>query len=125
MERVLKNIFIFFAGFICGAIIFSGLAYYAMFDSHTLDEFKVSYSNLKNKDISPQLREYLKERIYWNMAVWMRKRNDFFNGYYPDFGPVNKEILGNVSGIKDCSTSKEVYEQAMKRHGQKGRILKK
>jgi hypothetical protein len=79
-------------------------------DVHVVEEVKICTANITKPDIAPQLREYLKERLYWNAAIWMHYRPDFFVGAQRlDFGPVDTKILGTARGIKDCSTSEEVY----------------
>jgi len=105
-------------GILVGAVLAGVVLYYATYDMRTLEEVKVCTANIQKTDIEPQLREYLKERLYWNAAVWMRNRRDFFTGSQQlDFGPVDTKVLGNARGIKDSSSSLEVYEAALKKFG--------
>jgi hypothetical protein len=67
--------------------------------------------------MSPQTRAYLKERLYWNAAVYLKPGD--LDEYPFDFGPIDESALGDLSGIKDCSTSQEVYEHAIQKHDQK------
>jgi len=73
-------------------------------------EFRVHLNNLERKDLSPQLREYLKSRIYYLASIMAAKELPKENF---DYGPVDEAVLGGASGIKDASSQKEVYEKAM------------
>ncbi len=88
---------------------------------HAVEEFKMCYVNLTHggTNLAPQTREYLKERLYWNAVVHIPA--GFFPEYRFDFGPIEESTLAGARGIKDCSTSREVYDDAMSKHGQKGK----
>ena len=114
----MTRVAIFLGGMIAGAIITTVGLYFAFFDFHVLEEIKVCRANIEKPDISPQLRECLKERLYWNVAVWMRHRRDFFTGSSRlDYGPIETNALGTARGIKDCSSSEEVYRGALTKFG--------
>ena len=76
-------------------------------------EFKVAHSTLKRTDTEPQLREYLKSRLYY-LACQLEPRDLY--GFDFDFGPVDERI--GFSGIKGSETDAEVYQMAMARHQQ-------
>lgn len=76
------------------------------------NEFRVHLNNLQRKDLTPQLREYLKSRIYYLASIMPKKdlpKENF------DYGPVDEVVLAGASGIKDASTPKEVYDRAMEK----------
>jgi len=75
-------------------------------------EFRVHLNNLQRKDLTPQLREYLKSRIYYLASVMPKQdlpKENF------DYGPVDETILAGASGIKDASSPQEVYARAMEK----------
>jgi hypothetical protein len=86
---------------------------------HAVEEFKMCHMNLtfNATNLTPQTREYLKSRLYWNAVVHIPA--NCFPEYQFDFGPVDDLALAGVDGIKDCSTSLEVYNAAMEKHSQK------
>lgn len=88
---------------------------------HAIEEFKMCHVNLtrNTNSLSPQTREYLKSRLYWNAVVYIPA--NFFPEYQFDFGPIDESVLNGVTGIKDCSTPQEVYDLAMQKHSQKGK----
>ncbi|MFD0893569.1 hypothetical protein KBB96_07525 [Luteolibacter ambystomatis] len=77
-------------------------------------EFRIHLNNLQRKDLTPQLREYLKSRIYYLASVMPKQdlpKDNF------DYGPVDETVLAGASGIKDATSPKEVYERAMAKRG--------
>ncbi|MDD4869266.1 MAG: hypothetical protein PHR77_01805 [Kiritimatiellae bacterium] len=120
----MKRIILIIAGFVILGIVFLCGNMFGTFRGvriHAMEEFKMSYFNLtlNATNLNPQTKEYLKERLYWNAVVYL-KSNECPESTF-DFGPVDESVLRHVTGIKDCSTSSEVYESAMKKHGQKGK----
>lgn len=117
MKLLLKIIFVLaltLSSFVAG--FFAAL----YMDSHAIEEFKMCHVNLTthcSTNLTPQTREYLKERLYWNAAVLIPA--GFFPDYQFDFGPVDESALNGITGIKDCSTSQDVYEYAMEKHHQR------
>lgn len=103
------------AGFV-GAILmaFAFRAYLA--DQHALEETRLALLNLSKPEaaLAPQLREYLKARVYANAARWATAGS--LAGVKIDFGPVNMDILDGVSIDKD-SPAWMFYEDAMLVHG--------
>lgn len=83
-----------------------------------LSEFKVHLKNLEQANPSPQLREYLKSRLYF-LACGMSPRD--LKGIFFDFGPVDETLLRGFSGIKGPETEAEIYQQAMTKHGRKAK----
>jgi len=83
-----------------------------------VEEFRTAHILLTDgSDLNPQLREYLKLRVYWNAAVMIR--SEWLEGYKFDFGPVDESILGDAGKIKGPSKIEEFYPAAMEKHGQK------
>ncbi len=106
----------FCLGFILG--IGTGVTsyFYVLGDRYAIEEIKVCEANLAYHNPSPQLREYLKTRLYWNAAHNMRYRDDFFTGSLKlDYGPVDTHILGEISGIKDAASPRDIYTMALAR----------
>ena len=83
---------------------------------HPIEETKLCYVALKDQsaNLSPQTREYLKARYYWNAAVWISP--SWMAGLRADFGPVDDSVLAGLDPYKDASSSAEVYEQAQRIH---------
>lgn len=82
-----------------------------------LQENKIAASSLRTEDLdlSAGFREYLKGRIYYNIAT--RYPND--HGYLLrrdwDFGPVDMTILGRPIYAKDPTAGIDSYESATSR----------
>jgi hypothetical protein len=76
------------------------------------EELKLSVHNLKNldKESSPQLREYLKGRIYALVAGGIRK--EWVDGDV-DFGPLDRKTLGTLVVVKGPESDEELYRMAM------------
>jgi hypothetical protein len=68
-----------------------------------LQENKVAAANLKfySTNLTPQLREYLKARIYCNVNTFYPNTPGYLLQTDWDFGPVDKGILGKVLIFKD------------------------
>jgi hypothetical protein len=118
---ILTALIVGFISFCAGIILPGAMVPFVPSNQHALEEFKMCYWNLTFNDssLTPQTKEYLKDRLYWNAVVHI-KPNSFPN-YRFDFGPVDVSLLGTARGRKDCSSALEVYEDAMKIHGQKGK----
>ena len=84
--------------------------------SARLAEFKIEYANLEQAEMSPQLREYLKSRLYY-LASELEPRD--LQGFHFDFGPVDEVLLAGATGIKDPTSNADVYRFAMTKHNQK------
>jgi hypothetical protein len=78
-----------------------------------VSEFKVLHANLEIQDLSPQLREFLKSRLYY-VAGFLDPAD--VDGYQFDYGPIDEQVLGKAHGNKGPETQSELYENAMARH---------
>lgn len=78
-----------------------------------IEEAKICYVNLEQdpRSLSPQLREYLKARLYSVSANYINE--GWLDGY---FGPVDDSVLASAHAIKNASETREVYEAAISRH---------
>ena len=65
--------------------------------------------------LTPQTREYLKARYYWNAAHWVSP--SWMSGMDQDFGPVDDKLLGGMRPYKEPADSVEVYQSAKQRMG--------
>lgn len=83
---------------------------------HPIEEAKLCYAALTNPDLrlQPQTREYLKGRLYWNAAIWIKP--SWLDDWHLDFGPVEEKSLDGLRFVKDASSADEVYKAALDRH---------
>ncbi len=83
---------------------------------HALEESRMAQLALviEKKTLTPQLREYLKGRLYWNAVVWIPR--GWFSGMDIDHGPIDEETLGTIVIAKDGTSPDYVYRAAMKKH---------
>lgn len=67
-----------------------------------LAENKIAAINLKfnHEKLSPQLREYLKVRIYSNVLVRYPNDPGYLLARDWDFGPVDRQVLGELATYK-------------------------
>lgn len=81
-----------------------------------IEEAKICYINLDQdqQSLSPQLREYLKARLYSAASHYITE--GWLDGWQIDFGPVDDSVLGGVVAIKNASETREVYEAALSQH---------
>lgn len=77
------------------------------------EELKLAVWNLEHskQDVSPQLREYLKGRIYTLVAYGIR--DGWVDGRI-DYGRIDRKALGEISVVKGGESDDELYEAAMK-----------
>ena len=77
-------------------------------------ELKLTVHNLRDFDESgsPQLREYLKGRVYDLVAAGVSSKwvNDEI-----DFGPVDRKILGSAAVVKGAESDDELYRMALEK----------
>jgi len=106
------------AGIICAIGFGIGSQYAGLRSSRAeeLAEFKIHYANLQRTDLTPQLREYLKSRLYF-LASELEPRD--LSSFHFDFGPVDEKLLAGASGIKGPETESDTYKIAMAKHNQK------
>ena len=70
---------------------------------------------LNNQEaVAPQLREYLKGRLYWNAAVWIP--SGWLSDLAIDHGPIDEKVLGSIAIAKDGTAPSDIYFAAMKKH---------
>lgn len=105
------------AGIICAVGFGMGSQYAGVRSSKAemLAEFKIHYANLQRTELTPQLREYLKSRLYF-LASGLEPRD--LSGFHFDFGPVDEKLLAGASGIKGPETESDTYKIAMAKHNQ-------
>lgn len=84
--------------------------------SHPIEESKLCYVALKEhpERLQPQTREYLKARLYWNAARWVRP--SWMAGWEIDFGPVDDSALGGLDATKDATSTSDIYRDALSKH---------
>lgn len=78
-----------------------------------LAEYKVCRTNLTRPHVSPQVREYLKSRVYFLACSLKPSR---IQGLWTDYGPVDEKLLGELSGIKGPESHLDIYHWAVTRH---------
>jgi len=119
MQRGRILIWLILAGIVFAAGFALGIRYEGVRASRLeiLAEFKIDYANLEQAEVSPQLREYLKSRLYF-LASELEPRD--LQGFHFDFGIVDEALLAGATGIKDPQSNADVYRFAMKKHNQKG-----
>lgn len=94
---------IFAIGLVIGLLVGSIVGSKGASFGAALQENKVAAVNLKfhNDDLSPQLREYLKARIYCNVNAFYPNTAGYLLQKDWDFGPVDKSVLGKMLVFKD------------------------
>jgi hypothetical protein len=68
-----------------------------------LQENKVATWNLKfnGTNLTPQLREYLKARVYCNVYTYYPSKHGYLLEKDWDYGKVDRDVLGQVTVFKD------------------------
>jgi len=66
-----------------------------------LQENKVARANLTSTNTTSQLREYLKARVYYNVHRYYPSKPGYLLKYDWDFGPVDRDALGQLVVFKD------------------------
>jgi hypothetical protein len=112
----------FLLGLLAGAALgIAGTWGWGLFSTHyhPIEESKLCYLALTQhrERLHPQTREYLKGRYYSNAAIWISP--DWMSGWMEDFGPVDDAALGGLDPIKDVSSTEEVRQAALQKHGVK------
>lgn len=102
---------VFVAGYLVGQ--FRPLRLREPLKGPMVSEFKVLHANLETPNLSPQLREFLKSRLYY-IAYFLNPSD--VNGYAFDYGPIDEQVLGSVQGNKGPESQAELYQFAMARH---------
>jgi hypothetical protein len=99
----MKLVIIFVVGLAIGLLIGSVCGSKSASFGAALQENKVAAANLKfyGMNLTPQLREYLKARIYCNVNTFYPDTPGYLLQKDWDFGPVDKKILGKILVFKD------------------------
>jgi hypothetical protein len=107
----MRNFKIAIAGIFAVVGLASAFAIGWQFSAHytTLSELRVHQTNLMQDALTPQLREYLKSRIYF-LAAGLPERD--LADLRIDFGPVKEEFLGGTTGIKGPESESDTYSLA-------------
>jgi len=102
---------VFLAGYLVGQ--FRPLRLHEPWKGPMVSEFKVLHANLQTPDLTPQLREFLKSRLYY---VASSLNPSDVDGYTFDYGPIDEQVLGKAQGNKGPESQAELYQLAMARH---------
>lgn len=92
---------------LCGLMIGVGFGFVLGFKKGSfqvaLQENKIATVNLKfnSTNITPQLREYLKARVYYNVHRYYPSKKGYLNQVDWDYGRVDREVLRNIAVFKD------------------------
>lgn len=78
---------------------------------HALMENKLAVANIPKAD--PQLREYLKARIYSNVLAYYPNKTGYLLQKDWDHGPVDRSVLGEIHPYKDPSTQAWDWKEAL------------
>jgi hypothetical protein len=99
----LKLVIIFIVGLTIGLLIGSICGSKSASFGVALQENKVAAANLKfyGTNLTSQLREYLKTRIYCNVNTFYPNTPGYLLQKDWDFGPVDKNVLGKILVFKD------------------------
>lgn len=106
MKRPFTTILVGIAGVVAGLFVGLVLGHRQGEFQAALRENKIAVANLKfhGTNVSPQLREYLKTRIYSNIEASYPSRPGYLIRTDWDFGPVDRGVLGNIATYKEYST---------------------
>ncbi|MBL8515267.1 MAG: hypothetical protein JNJ55_14840 [Betaproteobacteria bacterium] len=113
------GVWMFFGGLAAGAVVVAVLFAYAR-DSWLIPNSSVAYRETsmavgllsdQKRPLQPQLREYLKARVYLNVLTELPVR--WTKDMRTDFGPLDEKILGDVSFTKGDLTTSDLYPLAM------------
>jgi len=92
--------------FVCGMFAGSKVPFrYFVNQSYGSDELKVCVQNLQNEELDPELREYLKARVY--VLVNSGVKPEWVDSNI-DFGPVDESVLD--LGVGKTNPSVSVYK---------------
>jgi len=105
----------FVIGGLVGATAGVGIAVSKFASAGQLNEFTVLHGNLaSDQKLDPQLREYLKARLYY---VSMSLDPKQLAGRAIDFGPVDEAVLGKADPRTEIVSYAQLYQDALARHG--------
>jgi len=118
LSWLVGGLVLFVLGYLAGDYVSFGRQYRTLQDSYfgyQRAEFILVKENLEERDMSPQAREYLKERLYV-LAVSLPPeylRPEFRNF---DFGPVDNTVLRGLRATARSDIEGKSYELAKARH---------
>jgi hypothetical protein len=80
-----------------------------------LNEFTVLHTNLSSdRQLDPQLREYLKARLYYvSMSLGPKQ----IAARSIDFGPIDEAVLGKADPRTEAVPYSQLYQDVLARHG--------
>jgi hypothetical protein len=105
----------FVIGGLVGATAGLGISAAKFATAPQLSEFTVLHTNLaSDRKLDPQLREYLKARLYY-VAMSLDPKQTA--GRSIDFGPIDEAILGNADPRIEAVSYSQLYQDALARHG--------
>lgn len=108
---------------IFGITLGSVIGYFVGWQNHKneqpyqpIEEAKICYYNLNEHGdtMQPQLREFLKARLYSVAANHIQE--GWLDGWKIDFGPVDDSSLSPIYSIKNASSTESVYQSALHKH---------
>lgn len=99
-------------GFCVGAYLGNGNAVQQGRFQAALAENKVAADNLSNESLGPELREYLKGRIYYNIATEYPNTRGYLLRKDWDFGPVDRRIMRGSIYAKDPNYDTDSFDAA-------------
>jgi hypothetical protein len=84
-----------------------------------LEENKIAAVILKQNqpNLSSELREYLKGRIYYNLSTKFPNKEGYLKREDWDFGEVDPTKLKGIEFRKDPTVTCNTFEQSMTHHG--------
>lgn len=112
-------VWMFFGGLAAGAVVVAVLFAYAR-DSWLIPNLSVAFRETslavallshQTEPLQPQLREYLKARVYLNVLTELPVR--WTKDMRTDFGPVDEKILGDILFAKGDLPTADLYPLAM------------
>lgn len=105
----------FVIGGLVGATAGVGISASKFASAGQLSEFEVLHSNLaSDRKLDPQLREYLKARLYYVSMSLDPKQTA---GRSIDFGPIDEAVLGQADPRTESVPYTQLYQDVLARHG--------
>jgi hypothetical protein len=105
----------FVVGGLIGATVGVGISASKFGQRGQANEFNVLHGNLaSDRKLDPQLREFLKARLYY---VSMSLDPKEIAGRNIDFGPIDEALLGKADPRTESVPFPQLYQDAVARHG--------
>ena len=92
---------------LCGLMIGFAFGFFRGFKQGSfqvaLQENKIATANLKfnETNLAPQLKEYLKARVYYNVRRYYPSEAGYLKQNDWDYGTVERDVLGQIAVFKD------------------------